>query len=800
MLRNYLKIAIRNLRKDKLITGINLLGLSLGIMTILLTALIVRHEMSYDKFHDGVESIYTLGTKLGTFSVFSSPPPLGEGLTVALPEVTSFTRSQHGEGILKIGDAYSQQRLKKVDPNYIHFFNFPVERGNTQNPLDKIDAMLVTHSWAEKHFGDKDPVGEFVELNLDSTFRLFTVSGVLADIPENSSLQFEVLINFENGFLGNSAKHLTNYRRSGNDTYIRISDPDKFDEIEAKVSEFGVSKLVESLTEDDDPADYGFFMSSFADRHLSGNRFIGSYAHAPIDPNYIYIMMVLGGIMLLIASFNFMNLTNAKASGRLVEIGIRKVIGAGKRQLIQQFLSESLLMSLVATIVAVVMVDLCLPWVNSFLGYELSLNLLSSPSLLLAIIGFGVFAGLLGGAYPAMALSRLSVFDSFKQSFSIGKNNWLTRLSIVFQFAISAGLIVCTWVMYQQQKFIQEVNLGFDQEQVVIIPTQYDPGIPEHNTRILAHFRQSLEGNSLIKGIAGTSNAFYRGTMIRLLEGPKEEELYAFEYGIDDKYVDVLGLEILKGRNLSSDKGLDFTQSILVNEEFVKQMEIENPIGHVLGQEFGEFENPIIVGVVKNFHNQDLRQKIHPAVLHMGRGLEPEEILIKISPDDVAGTLALLKTTWEEIQPQKPLEYFFMDEEVDALYESEQKWGGAIRYVSFMVILIACMGLLGLTALTVVRRTKEVGIRKVLGASVGQLMYLLSSQFLLLVLISNVIAWPISWWLMNKWLEGFAFKTNFNGWGFFMAGMVTFLIAFLTISTHTYRSASANPTESLRDE
>ena len=499
-----------------------------------------------------------------------------------------------------------------------------------------------------------------------------------------------------------------------------------------------------------------------------------------------------------------MNLSIGQASSRFREIGMRKVLGAQRRQLIRQFWLEAVLLSGLALLVGLMLAEVVLPVFNDTAGTSLTLNYFDNSLLLLALAALTVLTGLSAGSYPALALSRLPSLDVFKGTRRLGGRSLLTRTFVVVQFCLSIVLIISMLIMNQQQQFMTDQNLGFDKEHVVVIPTQVSRTNAEEGALILDYFKNELFGQPNIVHITGSSNSFGRGTMVSFIEKEDGSQTAVYEYRIDYDYLETLGLELTAGRNFLPDLSQDASQSILVNEAFVRafaqEYGIENPVGFTLPRQFVEIDNPRIVGVVKDYHFQALRSQIHPALLHLNPAHTIQYVLVKVIPEDLPATLALLRRTWETLRPDQPFAFHFLDDAVDQQYQNEARWSQAIGYASGLALVLACLGLFGLTALTVSWRTKEIGIRKVLGSSVSSIVVLLSQEFVTLVLVANVLAWPLAYLAMHRWLEDFAYRVEISGWIFLGAGLFALLVAILTVGYKAIKAATTDPVKSLRYE
>ncbi|MCB0836614.1 MAG: ABC transporter permease [Bacteroidetes bacterium] len=797
MLRNYIKIAWRNLRKDKLITAINILGLSIGLACCILIFVFAKHEWSYDTFHKDAENIFRISAKFKSFYLSSTPAPLGQALEDDFPSVTQALRLDERDIILNVNGTYFKEKTLFADPNFFDFFTFPLRAGNPDHVLAQSENLVITQEFADKYFPGESPIGKMVRINLDSAFTEFQISGVAENIPSNSSMRFNMIMPLINAYRGREDDMLNSWMSYSTNTFIRLGNVSQLEDLEKSLPEFILKYMGKEISTNDneDETDYAFLFSSLVDFHLSDRGF-GAGMEEATNVFYLYALILIGILVLVIACFNFMNLTNAKASGRLKEIGIRKVIGAQRKNLIWQFWMEAIFLSFISIIFAMVLADLFLPFLNQITGYELKLELWRDPVIIPSLIVLALITGILAGSYPAFVLSGIDTLDTFKSNFKIGGNNWLTRLSLIFQFGLSIALIVGAILMKQQQDFVQQVNLGFSEEQVLVVPLQTMRGEQAAGARLARQFKQKLASESAIVSVSGTSTSFTRGNNVSLIETDEGDTKYVYEFNVDPEYIDLLEIELLAGENFKNDLA---SKGLIVNESFLKSFEIENPIGHIVDRPFAGIEAPEIIGVVKDYHYQNLRSNIYPMILYQQPTRGIGYLMVKMKGGEIDQAIASVRSAWEEIRPQKPFEYHFLDEDMGKEYEREKRWSKAITIGSILSIFIACIGLFGLTALAATRRTKEIGIRKVLGASYKHIIILLSRQFFWLILISNVIAWPVAYWAMNKWLENFAYKIDVKPWAFLFGAMMVIVIALLTTGYQTFKAARSNPVEALRD-
>jgi putative ABC transport system permease protein len=552
---------------------------------------------------------------------------------------------------------------------------------------------------------------------------------------------------------------------------------------------------------DNQVSDFGFTFHPLIGYHLadlgSGNALADSTA-----PNYVYVLSGIALLVLLLACFNFTNLSIGLASGRLREIGVRKVLGAGRRQLIRQFWVEAVMQSLLAFVLGLTSAELLLPVFNDLAGTALALDYRHEGAFLLALVALAGLVGILAGSYPALVLSDVQPVNVFQGKYRVGGRNALTRSLVVVQFGLSIALIAGTFAMRQQQAFMMERTLNFDAAQVVVIPTQVTPANEADGDRILDAFKDALASRPEVLRVSGSSSTFGRSSNVSIVNTEDGARHFVNLNRVDPDYLETLGFELAAGRDFSPAYGDE--AAVIVNEAFVEafagEFGIDDPVGHTLPQAFAGIESPEIVGVVRDYHYTHVRQPIGPMVWHTSPASGIRYVLVKIAPGDLPATLAVLRQTWAETRPDEPFDFFFMDEDIERQYQNEARWGQAIGYATAFAVLIACLGLFGLVTLATNRRTKEVGIRKVMGASPRGIVYLLSKEFAVLVLAANVIAVPLAFFAMSRWLDAFAYRIDLGAGPFVLAGVLAMVVALMTVGVQALRAAFADPVEALRYE
>ena len=804
MIKNYFKTAWRNIKRNKLFSLINISGLSLGIATCFIIMLYVQDELSYDKFNENADHIARMVFRAdingGKINESVTMPPVAQTMKNDFPEVQDATRLldrgrpkiQHEDNVFK-GD-----RFAFADPNIFSIFTLPMVKGDPKTALLEPHTVVVTQSTAKKYFGENDAIGKTILLTADNN-QPYVVTGVIQDIPANSHFHFDLFGSMK-GFADATSD---SWMYGGYHTYLLLKPGSDLGQMEARFPEM-VKKYMgpqiqqqmglslEQFTTEGNRL--GFALQPLTDIHLN------SYTTTEFEPGgnkmYVYIFAGVAAFMVVVACINFINLSTAGASRRAKEVGIRKVVGSGRFQLIKQFLSESILTTCFALLIAFALAQLALPAFNHISGKALSLDV--GP--ILAFIGLGMLVGVIAGIYPAFYLSSFKPIAVLKGRFTTRfKSVGLRSGLVVFQFFVSVALIIGTIVVYQQMKYIQNRDLGFNKEQLITIPNSYALG---KNEQV---FKQQLLQDSRIVSAtvswykpAGPSDY---NNALAYPQGNDKQVVNGVDYYVDEDYIPTMGMRIISGRNFSKDFTTD-SSGIILNETAAIAFgwNALTAIGKtVIRQNSAKGENvPFhVVGVVKNFNFKSLHEAISP--LYMT--LHPEGGLIfKIKTTDVSGLLTTMEKQWDSFHTDEPFTYAFMDDLFNKTYAAEQKTSVILNIFAVLTIFVACLGLFGLATHTAEQRTKEIGIRKVLGASVTQVTQMLSNEFLKLVLVASLVAFPVAWWGMTRWLENFAYRVEIQWWMFAVSGLAAVVIALLTVSWQAIRAAVANPVDSLRDE
>jgi putative ABC transport system permease protein len=681
-----------------------------------------------------------------------------------------------------------------VDRSFFQVFSFPLKRGNPSSVFTQDNSLVLTESQARKYFGNTDPIGRTLTLINGQNQSDFIVSGITTQLPSNTAIPFDMLIDIESANrLNLNTMWLDNWGAFGWQTYILVK------------SGSSVSSLIQNF-----PGFTEQHFGPFIEKRRQKGAWKGegspiSFGLQPItnvhlDPlvkgslnlNAVFILSGIAFIVLFIACINFMNLSISRASTRSLEVGMRKVLGAERKQLIRQFWGEFLVITGIAMIAGLVLTELLLSTFNRLSGKSLSLSEIFQPLNLLILLALFVIVGIASGSYPALVMSRFRPVEILKGKLKIGGKNRMTRALVAVQFALSVFLIVTTIIMGQQIRFMLTSDPGFQKEGVVVVRTQEPEA--ENSSEVLRLFRNRISQRPNILSVSGTSATIGMVGTYPFKKDGREIEVY--QNRVDYDFFKTMGIEVAQGRTFSPEFAAD-VDGVVVNEKLVKELEIKDPVGKRL---IGYYMPLTIIGVVKDYVFQDFRSSILPALHHMKPTWGVRAVLVKISPQNISETMSLIERTWTDIQPNKPFLYTFLDESFNEMYAEEIRWGGIVRYSSMLAILIACMGIFGLTSITVNRRTKEIGIRKVLGAKVPQIISTLIREFILLVGIANIIGWPIAYFAMKSLLNNYHFRISIGFQYFLLAGVLSFSIAVLTTIFLALRAAMANPVDSLRYE
>jgi putative ABC transport system permease protein len=800
MFRNYFKVALRNISRHKGYSLINVVGLAIGMTCCILILLWVQDELSYDRYHENSDRIYrvcldaNIGTHLRAPVIMA---PAAPAMISEFPEVANAARVvRPGRVSVKYEDRlFQEEDVGYADNSVFDIFTFPFISGDPQTALTTPYSVVITEEMAQKYFGDQEPVGKILRLDDEADF---TVTGVVKNVPTNSHFSFNMLRSFETLYRENP-ELMEAWVTARFYTYLLLAENCDHKQLEQKFAAFVDRHMGDVLSAIGGTST--LFLQPLTKIHLYSD--FERDLSAAGDITYVYLFSAIALFVLLIACFNFVNLATARSATRAREVGMRKTLGAGRGKLIGQFLGESVIYSFISVALACILLEMALPLFNSLAQRELSLNYFQSPWLIPGLAGLALVVGLLAGCYPAFFLSSFKPVRVLKGTWSTtASGSGFRRALVVAQFVISIALIIGTITIYNQIDFMKNKKLGFDKEHVLVIP-----GINQATRQSYLPIRDEFMNIPGVMAIGASSLVPGRGLTKSLFlpEGFSDEKPQTMDFLIvDPDYIPTMGMEIAKGRNFSADLATDSAESAIINQTAATRFGWDDPIGKTfrLPRLPGDEGDPVIVtviGVVKDFHMTSLHQKVEPQIIFYDiSGVT--NISVRIAPENITHSMDLLKKEWKKINPQLPFDYFFMDESFDSQYRAEQRLGTITLYFGLLAILIGCLGLFGMSSYTVEQRTKEIGVRKVLGATVAGIVLLLSKEFTRWVLVANIIAWPAAYLLADRWLENFAYRIGISWTTFVLAGFLALLIALITVSFQAIKAALANPVKTLRYE
>jgi len=795
MLKNYFLLAIKNLKKQKIFSLINIMGLTVGITCCLMIFLFIKHEFSYDNFHSKGKDIYRvvrvsdMNRNGNVQDIAWVSGPYAAALRNDYPDAI-----QHAVRVMPDNDLFSYNHIsfneKKVyltDSNFFQFFNFPLLKGDASSVLREPGSIVLTSAAAKKYFGNEDPIGKVIEMNKDLQLK---VTGIAQDMPSNSHLNFDLIVPISDFKYFDSIQGFPN---NGMYTYIQLNpntDPKQL------VSQFPL------------------FMNKYLGKYYAANGFKMKLDLEPLKDIYfkelrpdgtkhgnkkiVFIFMSVAILILLIACINFMNLATARASDRSKEVGLRKVLGAVRSQLFEQFILESFLYAAVSSVAALGLLQLLMPAYNDFLGYQLS-SFWTDPMVYIFILAVIFIIGLLAGIYPALLLSSFSPIESLKGKLKTGQHGGFFRKGlVVFQFSVSVLLIISITVIISQMSYVRNKDLGFNKEQTLLV--RIDNNDIRNGRQLFKNILQKDPAVMNASLMSGEPGGFYDGQGFEAEAKPGEKLLLHTEFA-DFEFVQALGLKIIAGRELSAQFPADSVQSVLINRSTATSLGYtpEQAIGKWIVNLSRDKVHRIIAGVVEDYHYASLKEQIQPVVISTDKDWRVAVVRLKPG-NNLQATLERIGKAYAIAAPGYPFEYHFLDEEFNLHYKDDIKQGTILSLFSAIAIIIACLGLFGLASYTAVKRTKEIGVRKVLGSSVQRIAVLLSKDLLMPVLLGTCIALPVGYYVMNQWLQSFAYRIGIHWWMLLMAAMAAVLISILTVSFQAIKAAVANPVKSLRTE
>lgn len=799
MFRNYLNTAFRNLRKNKLYSAINIVGLMSGLTACLLIGIYITHELSYDKFHKNRDRIVRMtmeysvaGTASSAVSTGTKPGPQ---FARTFPAVEEYVRTYLGSRVVQRGEkVFEEDRFLYADEAFFKVFSFPLLKGNAADALNDPSRIVITQATAAKYFGAEDALNKTLRIGN----RDYTVSGICENSPQNSQIKFDFVTQFLN--LGSQVKE-EQWWTANWITYLLLKDHESIAGLQQQVNEFMDRPETKKEARLEGTAYLHYNLEPLTTVHLQSSL-------PGFEPNgsmtYIYMFAIVALLILVIACANYTNLATAQASGRTGEIGMRKVMGASRRQVFTQFIAESTAITLIAATLALVLAILLVPYFNSITGKQFTTSELLQPRPILLLILFTVTVSFLAGMYPALVLSGTRIMGILKSGFNFtGTNNFLRRSLIVVQFGISVFLIIYTTIILQQMKFLQQKNLGYDKDHVLVLPI---------DNKMASGYESLKQAIADIPGVEGVTAAYETpefvewGDGIRAVDEKGQHDISVNAMPVDLDFASTLKMELRAGRDFqrsdfavmdTSNSYANFKQPFIINETLAAKLgwEPDQAIGRTIEKNAA---GPV-VGVVKDFNFESLHEPVKPLVIFLSQDLV-RTFMIRVNGHDMQPVISRLETLWKQRVAHRPFEYHFLDEDYNRLYQAEQRTSSLFGVSAGLAILLACLGLFGLAAFTTMQRIKEIGIRRVLGAGVGNIALLLSKNFLVLVCISILVAVPLAWYAGDRWLQDFAFRIPIKGWVFVAVAIAVLLIALFTVSFQAIKAALTNPVKSLRTE
>lgn len=811
MFKNYLIVALRNIKRNKIFSIINISGLAIGLAISSMILMYVINELTYDRFHENHENIYRVTSILEAQGNKLTGPitmaPLAPKLEADYPEVKHATRmtSEHNPVVEYEDKLLYQDNVYYTDPSFFDIFTINFVKGDPEKCFENPFSLILTQEMAGKYFGDGNPIGKVLTFNSDNEY---TVTGVVEKMPSNSHISFDMLGSFSTMYSLYSKEMMDIWLRNSYITYVELQDGVTKEQFEPKLREI----IKENVETHPIAIQYGFK----GDLKLQPIKDIHLRSHFTFDEDnsrdnaFIYIFSAVAIFILLIACINFMNLSTARSASRAKEVGMRKIIGAEQGRLILQFLGESILMSILGLLIAVALIEFLLPVFNKLINVSLEYNIIKNWQISLGLVSISILVGLISGIYPAFFLSAFMPLKVLKGTFRAGTGNKIFRdILVVFQFVISITLIVCTITMLNQLSYMKNKSLGFNKDHIVIVPmrgSDIQSNMEVFKSNVLA--LENVRSASLASNYPGDGGSM---ELLFNFQGFKDEKPQVMKLEeVDYDYFSTLGIEFVQGRNFSPDMQTD-NESFIINEALAQQLGWDDAIGKEIY--WTDVENPDaglddntfidktsrVIGMIKNYNFESLHDLIRPVLIRL-QDSKLNRLIVKINPDNIARTVTSIKEEWSKLSPNRPFTYHFLDDRLAEQYITEQRLNQIIIYLTFIAMFIACLGLFGLSTFIAEQQRKEIGIRKVLGASAINITIKLSRGLTQWIIIANVISWPVAYFMIKKWLETFAYRIPIHVGVFILSGLVGFCIALLTVSFQTIKAANANPVEALKYE
>ncbi|MCP4723548.1 MAG: FtsX-like permease family protein [bacterium] len=803
MLKNYFKTTYRNLLKNKGYSFINILGLSLGLTCCIFIFLYIHDEVSYDRFHENVDNKYRIrvsGTLAGNnFDMATASSPMAHTLKKDYPEVRQAVRLYgiRTDRLISYNNNHFSERICFADSTFFKMFSFQLLKGDANTALKEPFTVVLTKSIAEKFFGDDDPIGKVIIYENETDYK---VTGIIEDLPNNTHMDFGLLVSFSSIRESRDPIWIShNYH-----TYLELIEGVKPEEFEIKIQEM-INKYVGpqlrlgmGISLDEFYSSGGalqYHLQPVRDIHLHSDLEFEIEANG--DIKYVYLFSSIAFFILIIACINYMNLATAKSAGRAKEVGIRKVVGSRKLQLVGQFISESLILTVSSVLISITAVIVLMPLFNDLSGKNIEPGEFLNMTSLLILSGFILFTGLAAGGYPAFFLASFRPVNVLKGSVTTGKSrNSLRRSLVVIQFAVTIFLFIGTFIVHSQLNFISQRKLGFNKEQVLVLKRAWSLGEHKEVYKNTLLQNENILNSSYTNNVPGES----LGNTGIVPEGfSKNETFLLWNLFIDFDFMKTMQIEFVDGRDFSREFSTD-AKSVIINETAAEIIGWDNPLGKYMTSIMDKSETKYnVIGIVKDFHYETLHREIRPMVMIINDNIS-SFMCVRVRSDNITSTISLIEQKWKEFAPGQPFDYYFLDENYNSLYKTEMLTGKLFSIFSMFTIVIACLGLFALVSYVAEKRTKEIGVRKVLGSTITGIVILLSKEFSGWVLLANILAWPSAWFVMNKWLQNFAYRTDISFGLFLIAGLFAFIIALVTVGIQAIKAAYSNPVNALRYE
>jgi len=792
MLKNYIKIAFRNLRKERSYTVINVLGLAVGMGVCLFLFLLDQYAVQMDKYHANVDRMYRVNSVVKTSSGSNvdaaiTPFPWGSVLEGEFSQIEEVVRFVNRSYTVRHGEKVFTESIRHVDPSIFDVFSYHLKYGNPETVFNNPRSLILTESTAKRYFNQTNITGRTLSVDGEE----FEITGVLYDLPEQSSFNFNMLA--PTSYL-NASNYDTyeNWRTHNIYTYVLLQQGADPQAVNAGFNEF-----VSTYISPEDVDKYSPYLQPFGEMFLYSDKF-GEHGDT-LNVMYIYIFSAIGFLILLIACINFINLATARAINRALEVGIRKTMGAVRRQIVVQFLLETLFLTLSASLLALMFVDFALPWFNQLSGWSVEANLLKNAGYLSAMVGVILLVTILAGAYPAFYLSRFEPSQVLKSQQSGSHKSRLRTFLVVTQFAFAVFLMICSFIMYDQLQYLQNKDRGYDAKQVISVGIPQEASLSTRETMRTEFLRDPRVSNASMA--SRTPATCCSSTRVYPEQVTSENGVIANDMSIDSRYLDLFDIPVVKGRNFDPNIAGDSTGAMLINETAATQFGWENPIGKIIERRptDGSSKSYRVIGVVQDFHHDNLYNRIQPLIIQYQKA-DFSSLIVQYTSVDNDEMKQWLNDKWSAFFPAKPVNYSFVEQEISDAHELEGIIADMLIKCTILAIFVACLGLLGISSYTILRRRKEIGIRKVMGATMTDIVRMLSGKFLKLVVISFVLAAPFSWYGMSQWLSTFAYHTEIHIMVFILSGLATMAIAWVTVAWQTVSAARLNPVETLHSE